>query len=68
MMSSYYTEVINKATGDKATVWCHDDYFGKHKYGYAIENNPPFLTEGQLEKDWRLMTEKEIKEQQDDQK
>ena len=39
-MSSYYTFVTEKSTGERKMVFCRDDYFGDHIYGYAIiENN-----------------------------
>lgn len=39
-MSSYYTFVTEKATGERKMVLCRDDCFGPHIYGYSIvENN-----------------------------
>jgi hypothetical protein len=42
-MSSYKLQAKNKNTGEIVTVCAIDDYFGKHNYGYAIENpsRPP---------------------------
>jgi hypothetical protein len=33
-MSSFKIKAVNKKTGELHDVWCLDDYFGKHRYGY----------------------------------
>lgn len=35
-MSSYTIKARNKQTGEVHTVWCIDDYFGRHQYGYSV--------------------------------
>jgi len=37
-MSSFKMKARNKKTGELHDVWCLDDYFGRHRYGY-IPNN-----------------------------
>jgi hypothetical protein len=34
-MSSFKIKARNKKTGEVHDVWCLDNYFGKHKYGYT---------------------------------
>jgi len=33
-MSSFKVKAKHKATGEIHDVWCLDDYFGRHQYGY----------------------------------
>jgi hypothetical protein len=33
-MSSFTLIAKNKTTGELTQIYCIDDYFGKHKYGY----------------------------------
>lgn len=33
-MSSFEIKALHKATGEIHSVWCMDNYFGHHKYGY----------------------------------
>lgn len=34
IMSSYTIKVKHRKTGEIHEIFCHDDYFGKHQYGY----------------------------------
>jgi len=34
-MSNYQCQIKVKRTGEIKDVYAYDDYFGKHKYGYA---------------------------------
>ena len=52
-MSSFRIKATNKATGEEVEVWCIDDYFGKHKYGYILNMAQPVGT---------ALTEKEFEE------
>lgn len=38
-MSSFKIQATHKASGETHEIWCMDDYFGKHQYGY-IPNIP----------------------------
>lgn len=55
-MSSFKGSARHKQTGELHEVWCMDDYFGKHVYGYIpnIEGGEP-LHEAEFEKqyDWQ---------------
>ena len=33
-MSSFTIKAKNIQTGEIHAIWCMDDYFGKHRYGY----------------------------------
>lgn len=33
-MSSFKMTAKHKQSGEIREIWCMDDYFGKHKYGY----------------------------------
>jgi hypothetical protein len=33
-MSSFQIKAKHKQSGEIREIWCMDDYFGKHKYGY----------------------------------
>ena len=33
-MSSFRIKAKHKATGEIHEIWCRDDYFGNHVYGY----------------------------------
>ena len=37
-MSSFEAKFKHKETGNIVTVFCYDDYFGRHKYGYHIND------------------------------
>ena len=39
-MSSFTIRAVNKSTGLEHTVWCMDDHFGKHRYGYFVHDLP----------------------------
>jgi hypothetical protein len=44
-------EAVHKRTGDIVKVWCLDDYFGRHKYGYIIRGDDKnALTESEFYK------------------
>ncbi len=36
-MSNYSLKVKNKETGEILSANAYDDYFGRHKYGYALD-------------------------------
>lgn len=38
-MSSYISRFKNPKTGKEQDVWCIDDWFGRHKYGYFFKKN-----------------------------
>lgn len=38
-MSSFSIKARHKKTREMHEIWCIDDYFGRHQYGY-IPNNP----------------------------
>ena len=44
-MSSYTIRARNKKTGQVNHVFCFDDYFGRHRYGYMIDNSGKYITE-----------------------
>lgn len=33
-MSSFKMKARHKTSGELHDIWCLDDYFGRHKYGY----------------------------------
>jgi len=48
----------NRKTGTEYTVFCIDDFFGRHSYGYDIcECDEPALTEEQFNKHYELINE-----------
>lgn len=50
-MSSFTLRAKNKETGELHEIWCLDDYFGKHQYGYIPNNaSAPAMTENQFYK------------------
>lgn len=46
-MSSFQMKAKHNVTGEIHNIWCRDDYFGKHEYGYVPEDGEP-LTEDQF--------------------
>lgn len=46
-MSSFKITARYKKTGEVKEVWCLDDYFGRHRYGYVIDKED-VLTEEQF--------------------
>lgn len=38
-MSSFITKAKHKKSGEIHEIFCHDDYFGPHKYGYRTPAN-----------------------------
>lgn len=38
-MSSFDTKARNRKTGEVVNVFCHDDFFGHHEYGYSINGH-----------------------------
>jgi hypothetical protein len=56
-MSSYITKAKEKATGEIHEIFCHDDYFGKHEYGYqrCIEGET-YMTEKQFRNKYEEVT------------
>jgi len=51
-MSSYMTKARNRKTGIIHEVFCWDDYYGNHAYGYQIDSLGPVLTEEQYQKQY----------------
>lgn len=48
----------NRKTGTEYVVFCIDDYFGRHNYGYDIkECDEPVLTEEQFNKHYEIVKE-----------
>lgn len=43
-MSSFKSEFINEK-GEMFEVFCYDDYFGQHQYGYAFPNGEVLTVE-----------------------
>ncbi len=35
-MSSFKITARHNASGELQEIWCIDDYFGRHKYGYIV--------------------------------
>lgn len=40
-MSSFSMKAKHKNTGEVVRVWCLDDCFGKHEYGYSVNGGEP---------------------------
>lgn len=38
-MSTFIKELVNPKTGKTQKAICHDDHFGKHKYGYGFKKD-----------------------------
>ena len=57
-MSSFRVTVKHKDTGKMTEVWCLDDYFGRHRYGYVpnIEGGEA-LTEEEFNKQYEVQNE-----------
>lgn len=47
-MSSYIAKFKNKKTGEVVDIFCADDYFGKHRYGYAESINGNVMRENEF--------------------
>ena len=57
-MSSFMAKCRNRKTKTEYAVFCIDDYFGRHSYGYDIrECDEPVLTEEQFNKHYELINE-----------
>lgn len=54
-MSSFEEKFRNKKTGEIETVFCWDDYFGRHRYGYVIKGHSRVLTEGEFMEKYERM-------------
>jgi hypothetical protein len=57
-MSSYQVLAKEKATGKTSYIWCIDDYFGKHKYGYLADAGADAVTsftEEQFEEQYEII-------------
>lgn len=54
-MSSFKAAARHKKTGELHAVWCIDDYFGRHKYGYIpnIEGGEA-MTESQFNAQYKF--------------
>lgn len=39
-MSSFCADFVNVETGDIESVFCYDDFFGRHNYGYHVKGIP----------------------------
>ena len=44
-MSSFTINAIHKKTKQLREIFCIDDYFGKHRYGYSLNNGSDVMTE-----------------------
>lgn len=49
-MSSYMAKARNKKTDAIVEVFCIDDFFGKHRYGYKIGDAQPLTSKAFYEK------------------
>jgi len=56
-MSSFITTAINKKSGEDVQVYCLDDYFGRHRYGYIIDDDSNVLTEQEFKKNYEIVRE-----------
>ena len=56
-MSSFTTKFRNKKTGVIHEVFCWDDYYGRHNYGYKVDNVDPVLTEEQFQEKYEEVNE-----------
>lgn len=57
-MSSFYVLAKEKATGKTSYIFCMDDYFGRHKYGYILnlgQENWSALTKEQFEEQYEII-------------
>jgi hypothetical protein len=52
-MSSFSAQAEHKGTGEIVDVWCIDDYFGHHNYGYVI-NQSKALTDEEFEREYHF--------------
>jgi hypothetical protein len=50
-MSSFKADFKNK-NGDIVEVWCIDDYFGKHIYGYVFPDKKVLSYDDLLREGW----------------
>lgn len=58
-MSSFKMQAKHKATGEIHEIWCLDDYFGGHKYGYVPnEKGATALTEEQFYNEYEATNER----------
>jgi len=44
-MSSFFAKFENIHTGKVVDVFCYDDYYGPHEYGYQISGDNVVFTE-----------------------
>lgn len=49
-MSSFIMKAISKKDGIEHAVFCWDDFFGEHKYGYRAFGTKGVLTEEEFNK------------------
>lgn len=61
-MSSFTATFINKETGTKHKVFCWDDYFGRHRYGYVVDYNDTSLSNGIWPTEPTVLTEDEFQQ------
>lgn len=55
-MSNFYRIAVNKKTKEEFDVFCCDDHFGKHKYGYSFDGKD-FMTLDQFNMYWEWKDE-----------
>jgi hypothetical protein len=51
-MSSFKAQARHKVTGELVKVWCMDDYFGRHNYGYVVGDKA--MNEDEFEKEYEF--------------
>ena len=54
-MSNFEATCKNRKTGEISSVICIDDYFGKHQYGYKVDDNIHIYNEEYFSKHYELM-------------
>lgn len=51
-MSNFFADFRNKHTGEVVSVYCCDDYFGKHEYGFMVQGTNVFLRQDTFDKNF----------------
>ena len=51
-MSNYETTATHKITGKQHKIFCFDDYFGRHRYGY--DDGTKVMTEDEFNKHYEV--------------
>lgn len=47
-MSSFYDNKYNPRSKKTEKCFCHDDYFGRHRYGYCFDGEEKYYTEQEM--------------------